>query len=290
MPSSILNWATPYHHLFPNNSLLTIDPKVFGCTCFIRDVCPQVSKLDPKSLKCIFMGYSCVQKQYRCYCPTLRRYFVYTDIAFFETTPFSMSSTVTSQEEDDDLLVYTVSSPVPTSAPAPIFTAPALIHVKPLITQVYSWRQNPSISSLTSAASSSDPIQNDDLLIALCKGISVLTQSLRLFPITICRHLLVPLLLPWILSLSLTLSMRLYLTLVGVMLWWKKCRLQMIMLRGTWCLYLLKIKLLVVVQCKTRENSNFLKKGKMVISVKIQNFSRSRMTKRTSPLESSREI
>ena len=42
--------------------------------------------------------------------------------------------------------------------------------------------------------------------------------------------------------------------------------------------------------CKTRENSNFLKNGKMVISVKIQNFSRSRMTKRISPLESSREI
>ena len=40
-------------------------------------------------------------------------------------------------------------------------------------------------------------------------------------------------------------------------------------------------------ECKTRENSNFLKKGKIVISVKIRNFSRSRMTKRTSPLESS---
>ena len=46
----------------------------------------------------------------------------------------------------------------------------------------------------------------------------------------------------------------------------------------------------VEANCKTRENFNFLKKGKMVISVKIQNFSRSRMTKRTSPLESSREI
>ena len=42
--------------------------------------------------------------------------------------------------------------------------------------------------------------------------------------------------------------------------------------------------------CKTCENSNFLKKGKIVILVKIRNFSRSRMTKRTSPLESSREI
>ena len=41
---------------------------------------------------------------------------------------------------------------------------------------------------------------------------------------------------------------------------------------------------------KTPENSNFLKKGKMVISVKIRNFSRSWMTKRTLPLESSYEI
>ena len=32
--------------------------------------------------------------------------------------------------------------------------------------------------------------------------------------------------------------------------------------------------------CETPENSNFLKKGKIVISVKIRNFSRSRMTKR----------
>ena len=43
-------------------------------------------------------------------------------------------------------------------------------------------------------------------------------------------------------------------------------------------------------ECKTRENFNFWKKGKIVISVKIQNFSRSRMTKQISPLESSRDI
>ena len=42
--------------------------------------------------------------------------------------------------------------------------------------------------------------------------------------------------------------------------------------------------------CKTWESSNFLKNGKMVISVKIHNFSRSWMIKRTSPLESSHEI
>ena len=43
-------------------------------------------------------------------------------------------------------------------------------------------------------------------------------------------------------------------------------------------------------ECKNRENSNFLKNAKMVISIKIQKFSRSWMMKRTLPLESSREI
>ena len=43
-------------------------------------------------------------------------------------------------------------------------------------------------------------------------------------------------------------------------------------------------------ECKTRENSNFLKNGTIVILVKNRNFSKSRMMKRTSPLESSREI
>ena len=43
-------------------------------------------------------------------------------------------------------------------------------------------------------------------------------------------------------------------------------------------------------ECETPRKFNFLKNGKIVISVKIQNFSRSRMTKRTSSLELSREI
>ena len=40
MPSSVLNWATPYHQLFPYNLFFSIDLKVFRCTCFVRDVRP----------------------------------------------------------------------------------------------------------------------------------------------------------------------------------------------------------------------------------------------------------
>ena len=53
------------------------------------------------------------------------------NVTFFETTPFSLSSTITSQGDDDDFLVYTISSPTYTPTPA-------LVPVKPPITQVYS--------------------------------------------------------------------------------------------------------------------------------------------------------
>ena len=157
----VLNWVTPYHQLFPNNSLFPIDPKVFGCTSFVQDVRSQVSKLDPKSLKCIFVGYSRVRKGYRCYYPTLRRYFVSSGVAFFETTLFSLSSTITSPGEDEDLLFYYVSLLVPTPAPIP---------VKPPITQVYSRHQNAPVSIPIPAASTLDPVSSDDLLISLHKG------------------------------------------------------------------------------------------------------------------------
>ena len=74
MSSSVLNWDTPFQTLFPHKSLFPIKPLVFRCTCFVRDIHPHVSKLNPKSLKCIFLDYSQVQKRYRCYCSSLCRY------------------------------------------------------------------------------------------------------------------------------------------------------------------------------------------------------------------------
>ena len=60
-----------------------------------------------------------------------------------------------------DLLVYLLTLPIVSLEPA---------QVKPPITQVYSRRQNPPASSPPLPASSLDPINRDDLLIALCKG------------------------------------------------------------------------------------------------------------------------
>ena len=152
---------TPYHVLFPNKPLFPIEPQIFGCTFFVRDVRPHVSKLDHKSLKCIFLGYSQVQKGYRCYCPSLHRYLVFADVKFFENVPFSSPPTHTSQGEADDLLVYTIASLVAPPVPA---------LVKPPITQVYTRRQNPPVSSPPPAASTSNSVPDDDIPIALHKG------------------------------------------------------------------------------------------------------------------------
>ena len=60
--------------------------------------------------------------------------------------------------------------------------------------------------------------------------------------------------------------------------------------RGIKIHYVEKRFILMTICCKMWENSNFLRKSKMIILVKIRIFSRSWMTKRTSPLESFREI
>ena len=102
MSSSVLNWATPFQTLFPHKSLFPIEPRVFRCTSFVRDVRLHVSKLNPKSLKCIFLGYSRVQKGYRCYCPSLQRYLVSANVTFLKNTSFSSNPIHTNQGEDHD--------------------------------------------------------------------------------------------------------------------------------------------------------------------------------------------
>ena len=88
MPSSVLNGDIPYNILFPSKLLFPVEPQIFGSTCFVRDVRPHITNLDPKSLKCVFLGYSRLQKGYRCYSPDLNRYLVSTDVAFSEHIHF----------------------------------------------------------------------------------------------------------------------------------------------------------------------------------------------------------
>ncbi|KAK2993459.1 hypothetical protein RJ640_005153 [Escallonia rubra] len=114
MPSTVLNGDVPYSVLFPTKPLFPVEPRIFGSTCFVRDVRPHLTKLDPKALKCVFLGYSRLQKGYRCYSPDLHKYLVSTDVVFSEHSQFFSSKFHSSSKgEDDDWLMYEIFPSVP---------------------------------------------------------------------------------------------------------------------------------------------------------------------------------
>ncbi|XBI69219.1 hypothetical protein VPH35_048321 [Triticum aestivum] len=87
MPSRVLGHKTPIECLYGSNSFI-VPPKIFGCTCFVHDYRSSAGKLDPRAVKCIFVGYSSTKKGYRCWSPTERRFFVSMDVTFHEKEPF----------------------------------------------------------------------------------------------------------------------------------------------------------------------------------------------------------
>ncbi|GJS25028.1 retrovirus-related pol polyprotein from transposon TNT 1-94 [Tanacetum coccineum] len=115
MPSAVLGRNYLYSVLFPTKPLFPIDPKIFDITCFVQDTQPSITKLDPKSLKCVFLGYSRIQKGYRCYSPQLHRYLVSRDVTFHEDLPYFPVTTYLHQKENDDMLVYESHTPVATT-------------------------------------------------------------------------------------------------------------------------------------------------------------------------------
>ncbi|KAF5755966.1 putative RNA-directed DNA polymerase [Helianthus annuus] len=67
MPSVVLNGHIPFLVLCPEKPLYPIPPKIFGSTCFVHDTHSHLTKLDPESVKCLFVDYCRVQKGYRCF-------------------------------------------------------------------------------------------------------------------------------------------------------------------------------------------------------------------------------
>jgi len=69
MLSSAIQNKVPHSILFPDEPLFRIDPRVFGSTCFVHDLTLGLDKLCARAIKCIFLGYSRVQKGYQCVIP-----------------------------------------------------------------------------------------------------------------------------------------------------------------------------------------------------------------------------
>ena len=86
LPSKVLKFQTLLSTLqtfFPTSRTFSdIDLCVFRCSAFVHIHEPNHGKLDAGSCKCVSLGYSSIQKGYRCYYPEKRKYFVSKDVAF----------------------------------------------------------------------------------------------------------------------------------------------------------------------------------------------------------------
>lgn len=83
LPSSALNNRSPYEMLFkekPSYRAL----RVFGSACYpcLRPL--QANKFDPKSLQCVFVGYSPLHKGYRCLYPPTGKVYISRHVIFDE--------------------------------------------------------------------------------------------------------------------------------------------------------------------------------------------------------------
>ena len=75
MPSKVLNFKAPLFvilQIYPSfHCPSSIPLKTFGCTIFVHDHQKYHSKLDPNSIKCVFIGYLSIQQGYKCFSPAL---------------------------------------------------------------------------------------------------------------------------------------------------------------------------------------------------------------------------
>ncbi|MCO5603339.1 hypothetical protein L7F22_057489 [Adiantum nelumboides] len=81
--------TTAVHNVTPEEKFSSKKPdlghlKVFGCIAYVHVLDELQTKLDPKPEKCILIGYSLEQKEYKCYNPITCHVRVSRDVVFDE--------------------------------------------------------------------------------------------------------------------------------------------------------------------------------------------------------------
>lgn len=92
MSLRVLNFKTPLDTLrtvYPLSKIFcSFPPPVLNCVAFFHLHSQNRGKLDPRAFRCVFLGYSPIEKGYKCYYPPTRKFFVSIDVIFFDNTVF----------------------------------------------------------------------------------------------------------------------------------------------------------------------------------------------------------
>ncbi|RVW88818.1 Retrovirus-related Pol polyprotein from transposon RE1 [Vitis vinifera] len=172
MPSSVLHDQIPHSLLFPDQPLYFLPPRVLGCTCFVHILTPGQDKLSAKAMKCLFLGYSRLQKGYRCYSLETHRYFISANVTFFENSPFF--STTSESLPVSEVLPIPIVSPPNAMPPRPL----QVYHRRPRVVAPLPFAEAPADSLPIPSASPAPTLPSpNDLPIAVRKA------PMKLFPI-----------------------------------------------------------------------------------------------------------
>jgi hypothetical protein len=80
-PSRSINGQTP-HKLWTGKDFSVKHFQIFGTKGYRLDKTPNKGKFDPRSKKCIFVGYSTERRAYRVWCPDFKRIYATRDVKF----------------------------------------------------------------------------------------------------------------------------------------------------------------------------------------------------------------
>ncbi|RVX21542.1 Anaphase-promoting complex subunit 8 [Vitis vinifera] len=129
-------------------------------------------KLSAKAMKCLFLGYSRLQKGYRCYSLETHRYFISADVTFFEDSPFF--STTSESLSVSEVLPIPIVSPPDAMPPRPL----QVYHRRPRVVAPLPFPEAPADSLPIPSASPAPALPSpNDLPIAVRKA------PMKLFPI-----------------------------------------------------------------------------------------------------------
>ncbi|KAK8951032.1 hypothetical protein KSP39_PZI004596 [Platanthera zijinensis] len=186
LPSRALSFDTPLSRLAQNHVVHTshLPPRIFGSVCFVHVHTPHRDKLDARSLRCVFVGYSPTTKGYRCYHPPTHRYYCTVDVTFREGESYfgPRQGEISTDDEtiESPLPIVVTSSPIvvtssPSSAAAPIESSLPIVSTSaPPILYTYSRRpktdeQGQSVDVSPVPVTASSPDSEDDLHIPLAQ-------------------------------------------------------------------------------------------------------------------------